>query len=253
MPKLVLLLEYDGTEYCGWQRQKNAISIQEKVEEAIEQILGQKLSIVAAGRTDAGVHARGQVAHINFKTPIKVPIDKIPFVLNSNLPKDIRIIQSDIADDEFHSRYKAIGREYSYTLTTNQSVFLNRFATYLRYVIDEELLFRTAEMFIGEYDFTNFSKYNEETKSYVCNVDFCRWEQVNEDILRLIIRANRFVYGMVRSIVGAMIDVARGKRTLDSLRESVEMKYKNILSPLSAPNGLVLERIYYAEKYQFFS
>lgn len=253
MAKLVILIEYDGTNYSGWQRQINSISIQERVESAVQKVFGEKLSIVAAGRTDAGVHARGQVVHISLKETNKIPIEKIPLALNSYLPMDIRILKSALADDNFHARYKAIAREYSYTLATNYSVFTRHFASFVKYKLNEKKLFKSAELFLGEHNFSNFSKKNEEIDNYVCNVHRCEWGKIDDNLLRLTIRANRFVYGMVRSIVGAMIDVSRGKRSFESIHYALNNTEIEVISPIAPANGLVLEKVYYPPEYQFFS
>ncbi len=253
MPKLALLIEYDGTNYCGWQRQLNSLSVQQVIESAVEMIIASKLSVVAAGRTDAGVHAKGQVAHISLIEPINIPTNKIPLALNSYLPLDIRILKAVITDDNFHSRYKAVAREYSYTLTTKYSVFTRHFISYIKYKLNEKRLFKCAELFLGKHEFLNFSKKNEETKNYLCNVEKCEWEKIENNIYKLTIRADRFVYGMVRSLVGAMIDVARGRRNFSDIIDALSNTESHIISPMAPANGLVLEKVYYPVQYQFFS
>jgi tRNA pseudouridine38-40 synthase len=252
MKTLVLKIEYDGTEYGGWQIQKNARTVQEEIENALEKISHHRLSVTGAGRTDAGVHARGQVAHALLESKFPVPEKKIPPVLNSKLPKDIRIKAASILASDFHSRYDAIAREYSYTISSEESVFDNRFSTYLKYRLDFQTLQDSCKIFVGKHEFTTFSKRNPDTKNYVCNVKICKWQPVGSHSWKMIIKADRFVYGMVRSITGAMLDAARGKRTLKDIESALNKCDRSLSSPLAPAKGLVLEKIYYAKKFQLF-
>jgi tRNA pseudouridine38-40 synthase len=252
MTTLILKIEYDGTIYGGWQFQPNAPSVQEEIEKVLTELAGNKIGIVGAGRTDAGVHARGQVAHAKLENKFPIPEKKIPYVLNSKLPDDIRIVDTSIVNYDFHARFDAIAREYSYTITTNQSVFNRFFATLIRYKLDYDLLEKSAQIFVGKHDFTTFSKNNSETKDYICNVKKCKWKQISNDSWRLQIRADRFVYGMVRSVVGAMIDIARGKRTIKEVKQALKDCDRSKSSPLAQAKGLVLEKIIYPSNHRIF-
>ena len=164
---LILKIEYDGTNYGGWQIQPNAPSIQEEIEKVLHKLNGSHIGIVGAGRTDAGVHARGQVAHAKLGTKFPVPEKKIPYVLNSKLPDDIRIVEAQIVNFDFHARFDAIAREYSYTINSNNSVFDRLFSTLIKYKIDYAKLKKSADIFVGKHDFTTFSKHNPDTKNYI--------------------------------------------------------------------------------------
>ena len=252
MNTLVLRIEYDGSDFGGWQFQKNAPTIQESLEKAIGKICGQRFSATGAGRTDAGVHARGQVASIlldDFLFP--VPEKKIPLAVNKYLPKAIRINAAKILDYQFNARFDAIGREYSYTISTRFSVFSTRFSTYIKYPIDEQLLLKSSDLFIGLHDFTTFSKNNEETKSYVCSVEKCEWEKIDQITYRLHFRADRFVYGMVRACTGAMIDIARARKSIEQVTAELQQCDRRFISPLQPPQGLVLEEVFYGEGWGF--
>ncbi|MGA2297091.1 MAG: tRNA pseudouridine(38-40) synthase TruA [FCB group bacterium] len=253
METLILKIEYDGTNYAGWQIQPNAVTIQEEIEKALFKICGYRINLIAAGRTDAGVHARGQVAHgiipEEQKIKFSIPDYKISHALNSNLPDDIRIISGRIVPTTFHARYDAIAREYSYSIHTANSVFLRRFSTLIKYKLDYELLKKSSEIFIGIHDFTTFSKNNEEIKNHKCNVEVCKWEQIDENRWFLKIRANRFLYGMVRALVGAMIDIAREKRTIKEIEEALKLCNRELASSFAQPQGLVLEEIFYPENF----
>ncbi len=252
METLALKIEYDGTNFGGWQIQKNARTVQDEIEKVFENICGYRISLTGAGRTDAGVHARGQVAHARLEPEFLIPGKKIPQVLNSNLPNDIRIKAASILDFDFHARYDAVAREYSYTITNVDSVFENKFKTLTKYKLDFKLLEKSCKIFLGVHDFTTFSKRNPSTKNYVCNVKICNWHYAGANTWKFRIKADRFVYGMVRSIVGAMLDVARGKRTLREIESALKMSNRDLSSPIAPAKGLVLEKIYYPKKFNLF-
>lgn len=244
MKNIALLIEYDGTNYAGWQIQPNGISIQEIIENALAQLYRTKISIIGAGRTDAGVHARGQVA--NFKiSDSPIPIHKIPVALNSQINDDIRILSASFVSDDFNARYSAVAREYIYILSTKYSVFDRNYTGFTPYELDIDKLFEIADLFLGEHDFTAFSKHNPDTKSYVCNVQESTWQKIDDYKFIYKIKANRFVYGMVRSIVGTMIDYARGFKSYDFIKNSLENKSREKISALAPASGLYLNKIYY--------
>jgi pseudouridylate synthase I len=242
---LLLLLEYDGTRYAGWQRQPQALTVQEVLEHALRELAGERLHAVAAGRTDAGVHARGQVVHVRLPHPWRIPQERTPKALNSLLPEDVRVIRAQLTDQPIHARYSARARWYSYTLSRRPSVFERFFCWYVPYPFEPELLEAAATIWLGEHDFTTFSRHHPETRSYVCRVYHTQWEQLDEHRWRFHICANRFVYGMVRALVGAMLQVARRRRTLQELLEALQARDRRRAAPLAPPHGLVLERVEY--------
>ena len=251
MKNLLLRLEYDGTNFAGWQIQPNARTVQGDLEKAFLKTFGVELSVVGAGRTDAGVHARGQVAHVFLKDGAnEIPEDKITKAVNSCLPKDVRLRNAILLKEPVHARFDATAREYSYTITTEESVFKRFYAWTPKSPFNKNLLKAASEVFKGTHDFTTFSKFNSETKHYRCDVTNCEWTEIDEKTLRLKIRANRFVYGMVRALTGAMMDAARGRRTPDELQRSLLLKDRSLSSPLAPPEGLVLERIYFPAELQ---
>ncbi len=245
--RLVLLVEYDGTKYAGWQRQHNALAIQQVLEKIVGQLVGTQVSVIGAGRTDAGVHAAGQVAHCDIPGDFPIPARKVPAALNTRLPNDIRIMAAVITDRPFHSRFNASAREYSYALSISQSVFYRHYTWRPRCNLNIGLLYRAAEVFLGTHDFTTFSKLNTDTGSYTCAVEASAWRRMDNDLLIYTVRADRFVYGMVRSIVGTMIEVARGKRTVENIEYSLAQADRSLNSPLAPARGLVLRRIYYPD------
>jgi tRNA pseudouridine38-40 synthase len=248
MYSIVLKIEYDGSAYAGWQRQKNALSVQETIEKALKALTGLNLSVIGAGRTDAGVHASGQIAHSRLPDKLKIPPKKLSKAINSHLPNDIRILDSRIIDYQFHSTKDAIAREYNYFVHLIDRPLLRHFSTHIKANIDIPLLFESAKIFKGKKDFTTFSKLNKETKDYVCKVKICKWSEIGEKQYKLTIRADRFVYGMVRGIVGAMIEIARGKINIAEIENALEQKDRGFNCPMAPAKGLVLTRVFYPKK-----
>lgn len=242
---LALLVEYDGTEYAGWQNQPNAPTIQAALEYAVRMIYGVNIPVVGSGRTDAGVHARGQVVHVDLPNGAhQLHESKITSALNSKLPPDIRIRKGRILETPFHARYDAIRREYRYYISKEKSVFSRRFSWAPSLPFDSSLLHEAAEVFKGCFDFTTFSKLNESTTSYVCNVLECSVHDTPEQI-EIVIAADRFVYGMCRSIVGAMMSVARGRRSTYDISCALEAQDRSLQEVLAPAKGLVLTRVTY--------
>ena len=245
MKKLALKIEYDGSGYAGWQVQPNAVTVQGSIERALKSITGDELNVIGAGRTDAGVHAAGQAAHVNLNNDFPASREKAAIALNANLPRDIRILEAKLLEKDFHARFDASAREYVYNVISRESVFLTHFAAYFKFPFDPQSLAESASVFLGKHDFTAFSKHNPDTKSHICNVDICKWQQTGDFQWQLRIRADRFVYGMVRALVGAMYDCARGKRTIDDLRTSLQLREREYTSPQAPAHGLILDKIYY--------
>jgi tRNA pseudouridine38-40 synthase len=247
MRRIALLIEYDGTAYAGWQRQDNALTVQEVLETAAAKILGLPTTVVGSGRTDAGVHGRGQVAHLD--APLLCRIDGGSFAraLNSCLPRDVRIRASAAVGERFQARFDAIRREYLYTVVLQQqhSVFHNRFAWSLRSRFDAGLVQAAADIFLGTHDFTTFSKMNASTEHYRCVIQKAAWREVESGVWQFHIIADHFVYGMVRSLVGAMVDVGNGRRTLADIGSALALCDRSQNSALAPSAGLVLWRVHY--------
>ncbi len=249
MRNLVLKIEYDGTDFSGWQVQPNARSVQGEIESALHRLTGSNYRINGSGRTDTGVHASGQVAAVELHDSFSIPDHKIITAFNTRLPRDIRIRGAKIIHQEFHPRFDAIGRAYSYNLVLKDTVFYNRFHAYYKYPINPDLLFAVQDIFIGEKDFTPFSKYNPAYSHYRCNVTKCQWYKISDVEYRLDIEANRFVYSMVRMIVGACLEAARGRLTKEDLVQAFERCDRSLKITVSPPEGLVLTGVYFPSKY----
>lgn len=240
---IALLIEYDGTNYVGWQRQPDGISIQQTIENAISSLVGSPVTVTGAGRTDSGVHAAGQVAHA--ATGMRsVPEQKLSVAINTRLPHDIRVREARYVADDFHARFQAVSREYEYHIALSQNVFRNRYAWFPTLPYDRNLLSQAASVFIGTHDFTTFSKHNPATRSYTCTVEHCAVEPSADELI-IRIRADRFVYGMCRGLVGAMMSVARGRCSIDEIRDAL-LAADRTFHEFSVPaHGLTLHKVYY--------
>lgn len=247
LPKYKLTISYDGTQYGGWQVQPNAPSIQALSEEALTTALRNEIKIVGAGRTDAGVHAKAQLAH--FYTEVAVDKKRLQASLNGLLPLDIRVIALEEAHADFHARYSAKGKVYRYHLSLRpvQLPFRRLYALHVPYPVDKELLKKACTHFVGTHDFTSFS--NESHKGSAANnpVRILRRLEVieAEDELYLEFEGNGFLYKMVRNITGTLLDIARGKLSIEALPEIFEAKDRRKAGPAAPPHGLILHSIDY--------
>ncbi|MCX6139619.1 MAG: tRNA pseudouridine(38-40) synthase TruA [Candidatus Kapabacteria bacterium] len=246
MRPIAILLEYDGANYVGWQNQPKGDSVQKTIEVALGKAFGIDADIVGSGRTDAGVHARGQVAHVHLMTEANnIPLDKVSIAINTHLPRDIRVCATSDVDESFHARFNAISREYIYVIAKKESVFSRYFSWTPDLPFDPARLAEAVQIYEGQHDFTAVSKLNHDTRSYVCLVDHCQLEE-HSDRFVIRIRANRFVYGMCRGIVGAALTIARGKIDLDTAREMLASGSRDGQAPLAPSHGLILNRVRYA-------
>lgn len=244
MQTLVLVVEYDGTNFSGWQIQPNGRTIQETLQKAYFELTGESINIIGSGRTDAGVHATGQVASAKISLP-KIPNEKLSIAINSILPNDIRIVNAVYSELPIHARFDATARKYKYRLSKTVSVFERNFISEYKIPFDTDRLFEISRIFIGNIDFTTFSKINPDIKNNTCNVTESYWEFEDNLTLRYNIKANHFLYGMVRAIVGVMLDYARGKRSLNEILRAIDMKNRNLSSGFAPAEGLYLTRVYY--------
>ncbi|MDP2365772.1 MAG: tRNA pseudouridine(38-40) synthase TruA [Ignavibacteria bacterium] len=203
MKNYKLIIQYDGTNYSGWQIQKNSESIQQKITEAIEVLLKEKINLIGSGRTDSGVHAIGQAA--NFRIETEIDIYRFKHSLNSILPSDILVSAMEEVDPEFHSRFDAKKRTYLYLITQTRSPFYKNYSYFYPRKIDLEKLNSLSKFFLGEKNFTSFSKKNEDIENKNCTVYKAFWRKKGELII-FSIQASRYLHGMVRTIVGTLLN-----------------------------------------------
>lgn len=245
MKTLILNIEYDGTKFNGWQIQPNGRTIQEEIEKAILRIFNEKVRITGAGRTDSGVHAINMTASCQIENNSNIPNNKIIKALNTVLPDDIAIINSNIIDKEFNARFDAIARSYYFYLHTNKSPILRRFSLEWKIPFDKNILFDSAKIFLGIHDFTTFSKINASITNNVCEITISEWEQINDNQFRYHIKGYHFLYGMVRCLVGGMLAAARGNSSIEKLKSDLSSCNRKNTYPLVAPEGLHFEKAYY--------
>jgi tRNA pseudouridine38-40 synthase len=240
-----LLLEYDGTRYHGWQRQKNAATIQETLETALKRLTGEAVRLNASGRTDAGVHALGQVA--NFHTASRIPLKAFEQGLNSLLPPDIAILEAREAHPEFHARKSARAKTYEYRILNRpqRSALHQHYGWWIGAPLDLEAMARAAAALPGEHDFSAFRAAGSDNKNPVRRVLECQWRSHPGGWLRFTISANGFLRGMVRSLVGTMVEAGRGKAAPESLAELLRRPDRSRAGPTAPPQGLYLVGVAY--------
>ena len=242
--RIALGIEYDGTNYHGWQRQIGIVTIQEKIEQAVSQIAAQSIKVVCAGRTDAGVHALGQVVH--FATDAMRPDSAWVLGVNSNLPADVRVLWARHVADDFHARYSATLRQYRYMIYNNKvaSAILRHRAMWSPFMLNEKLMQVAGQYLIGKHDFSSFRGSGCQARNAQRNVESLIVTR-NGYMVSIDIKANAFLLHMVRSIVGTLVKIGRGERPPDWAKE-VLMARDRKLSAVTAPaQGLYLVGVSY--------
>ena len=238
-------ISYNGTAYHGWQNQANAVGVQEVVESALSKIFRTKIEIVGSGRTDAGVHCVQQFFHADLDKEIDEPTWLIK--LNSLLPKDIAIRSIRPVKAEAHARYDAFERSYEYKITRVKDPLLIGQAYYFFKSLDVANMNRAAALLVGEHDFECFSKVKTDVNHFICTVKKVHWNQKG-DLLVLNITANRFLRGMVRAIVGTLLDVGCGKISLEDFNGILKGKDRKKAGMNVPPEGLYLTSVKYHKK-----
>lgn len=242
--RIKLIVEYDGTEYAGWQRQNNAMTVQQRLEEALERLFAQAISVQGASRTDAGVHAAGMVCHFDVDT--KIPPDRIAYALNFTLPKDIRVKDSIQVKDSFHARFDAKAKWYRYTIYNHKhaSALNRRTVAHVPYTLDVTKMQEALTAILGKHDFAAFAASGSVVKDTVREI-FLAQLQKNGDLITLDVIGNGFLYNMVRIIAGTLIDVGRGKLGTDAFANMILTQSRLKGGMTAPPQGLILQRIYY--------
>ena len=238
-----LELAYKGTAYNGWQRQNNAPSVQQTLEKALSTLMRKEISIVGAGRTDTGVHAAYYVAH--FDTPDRINQENsFLYHLNGLLPPDIAIRSMQIVADDAHARFSATEREYEYHILTQKDPF-RRDTSWQYYVpLDVERMNQAAAYLLDYSDFTTFSKLHSNNKTNLCKIYRAEWAQRGPELI-FTIRADRFLWNMVRSIVGTLVNVGRGKMEVSAFKEAIEAQDRSRAGSSAPAQGLFLSNVRY--------
>jgi tRNA pseudouridine38-40 synthase len=237
-----MTIEYDGTRFHGWQSQNNAIAIQNLVEESIFKLTEENIRITGSGRTDTGVHARGQVA--NFLLTKKWLSDKLCKGLNAYLPEDIVVKNVHKVSTDFNARFDAKKRIYHYYIYLGETAIHRSYCWQIYYNIDIAALFNLGSVVKGIHDFSSFSKLETQTSSKMCQVFDSVWRE-KQDFLVYRIEANRFLRGMVRTLVGTMIDVARGRFSPEQFEQIFIARDRKKAGQTAPAQGLFLEKVLY--------
>ena len=240
-----IYLSYDGTRYHGWQVQPNGITVQEEIERALSTLLRQKTEIVGAGRTDAGVHARLMVAH--FDTDVTFDAEQLAYKLNRFLPHDIAIKKIEKVDNELHARFSATSRTYHYYVHTSKNPFARAYSWETGYPLDFQKMNLAAQALLTTSDFGAFCKSGSDVKTTLCDVRVAEWIEMGEGRWYFEITANRFLRNMVRAVVGTLIEVGRGRMTVDEFADVIKSGCRSNAGESMPANALFLEDIKYWE------
>ena len=237
-----ITFSYDGGRYHGWQIQPNGVSVQEKLEWALSTLLREEISVTGAGRTDAGVHARMMVAH--FDAP-ELDCEQLAYKLNRLLPQDIAVQRVEAVSDEMHARFSAKWRTYHYYIHTRKDPFLRAYSCEIHYPLDFAAMNEAGRRLMGYDDFGAFCKSGADVKTTLCQVTKAEWVQTSSTTWYFEITANRFLRNMVRAVVGTMIDVGRGRLSIEEFCKVIEGKQRTEAGESMPGNALFLEDIVY--------
>lgn len=248
---ICLTIEYDGTNYCGWQVQNHgksastsSPSIQATIESSLRKILQEKVKLIASGRTDAGVHALAQVA--NFYTRSKMPLERMQLALNSMLPRDISISKVKLVPDDFHSRFSAKTKFYRYTILArpHHSAFLKNQVYFMPFPIDVRLMQKEARVLLGRHDFKAFRATQKKERNPFKTIKRIKIAKIG-DLLTIDIEADGFLYNMARNIVGTLVEIGRGRLAPGSLKKALLSRDRKLAGPTAPAQGLALIRVSY--------
>lgn len=244
--RILLTLSYDGTAYAGWQWQQNAIAVQQRLEEGLEKLIGQPIRVTGASRTDAGVHALGQRAH--FDTFSRIPPEKYPFALNTCLPPDIRVLEGRLVPGDFHARFDAKGKRYTYRIHNgpHASALLRNLTAHVPQKLDVPRMQQSLQCLLGHHDFAAFQASGGTAKTTVRTLTDVHLVQDGNQ-LTLTVCGNAFLYNMVRIIAGTMIDIGMGRLPQDAFQQALDTGNRLCLGVTAPACGLELTEIFYPD------
>ena len=245
MRNIKLVIEYDGKEFNGWQKQPNKLNIQGEIEKAIKQITGEEVDLTASGRTDAGVHALGQVA--NFKTNSNIPIEKIPIALNSNLKKSIVIKSAEEVEERFHSRLNCKRKTYRYIINNSKygTAIYRNLETHIPMKLDIQKMQEAVKYFEGEHDFKAFKASGTSSKSSVRTIYKAEVIDAGNERIYIELTGSGFLYNMVRIISGTLVEVGLGKIEPNEIKNIIESQKRENAGKTLPPQGLYLVNVEY--------
>ena len=242
--RIRLVIQYDGTNYVGWQLQENGVSVQQLLNEALNGVTGERVQMHGSGRTDSGVHAKAQVAH--FETDARMPADKFAIAMNMRLPRDIRVLFSEEAPPDFHARFSAKQKTYRYTVQTglHADVFSRNTALHVHTPLDFRLMQTAAPYALGAHDFSPFMSEGSTLEHTIRTVSLSEWSR-DGHFLYYDVTANGFLYNMVRILVGTMLEVGAGKLPVDAIERALVSGLRSDAGATAPPQGLTLMRVRY--------
>lgn len=242
--RIKLTVEYDGGRYAGWQRQENALAVQQVLEEALSRLTRESVRVTGASRTDAGVHALGQVAH--FDTLSRIPPDKYAFALNTMLPGDVRVVDSRAAAPDFHARFQAKGKRYRYLMydSPHASALYRGLCAHSIYPLDVDKMNWEAGCMAGTHDFAAFAASGSVVKDTVRAISLCKVERHGPFVV-LTVEGNGFLYNMVRILAGTLMAVGSGKLAMGAIDAALATGDRLALGPTAPPQGLTLMQVFY--------
>ena len=243
MRNIKIVLEYDGTDFVGWQRQANGRSVQEELETVLRMVTDEFVTVTGAGRTDAGVHARGQVA--NFKIESSITVNDLQRALNGLLSDEILVHSAEEVPEKFSARYSARERFYRYFISRTPTAIERKFCWQLFYPLNVELMNQASGLIRQTKDFQSFCKVNSGVDNYLCIIAEAEWNELASRELVFSIRSNRFLHGMVRALVGTIVDVGREHISMEEFTEIINAKDRRRAGMAAPPQGLFLEEVVY--------
>ena len=244
MRNLLLTIKYDGSNYHGWQVQKNALTVQEVVQNAVERVFGKRLDIKGCSRTDSGVHAN--MYCLSFKTDMAIANEGVIMSLNTRLPSDIAVIDCVEVDDDFHARYSCTSKEYIYKIYNGKirNPFTAKYAYHYRYPIDADYLNAEAQAFVGKYDYRGFCSSHSDVEDTVRAVKSCSvWRE--DDMVYFKVEADGFLYNMVRIMTGTLLFISQGKIGQGELIDIIKSCDRRRAGKTAPPQGLYLNKVNY--------
>lgn len=241
-----IYLAYDGTNYHGWQIQPNGISVQECLMKALATFLRREIEVIGAGRTDAGVHATLMVAHFDFEGDA-LDVELVADKLNRLLPPDISVYQVRRVKSDAHARFDATARTYKYYITTSKNPFNRQYRCRIHGNLDFKRMNEAAQELFDYSDFTSFSKLHTDVRTNICRITMAEWTQVDEATWVFTIRADRFLRNMVRAIVGTLLEVGRGKMTVQDFKQVIELQNRGKAGTSAPGQALFLVNVEYPE------
>lgn len=241
-----IYLAYDGTNYHGWQIQPNGISVQECLMKALATFLRREIEVIGAGRTDAGVHATLMVAHFDFEGDA-LDVELVADKLNRLLPPDISVYQVRRVKSDAHARFDATARTYKYYITTSKNPFNRQYRCRIHGNLDFKRMNEAAQELFDYSDFTSFSKLHTDVRTNICRITMAEWTQVDEATWVFTIRADRFLRNMVRAIVGTLLEVGRGKMTVQDFKQVIELQDRGKAGTSAPGQALFLVNVEYPE------